>query len=432
MELDPKQTEAVNLCLDTEKRIVAVTGEAGTGKTSILRNVGEKLMAAGYSVAICAPTGKAAKRIYEATGLRARTVHKLLEFPHPGERDPKTGKKLNTHLPKRDKFNPLEEDFVLCDEYAMVNQDLHRQLLDALPRGGRVRMFGDINQLPPIESTAALKALPTPFTDMLERFPSVRLTTIHRQGEGSGIVANGHRILQGWSPVKRDDFNTVITEQPINVLRDLVMSAMDNGVDYSTTDNQIITPMNKRWIGTYALNAMLQDIFRPEMDGWLQLARHEWDKANPNDPNPVPCRVHVGDKVVCTQNNYDIGSDNPDVSGLFNGETGIVREITQFGEILIDLGDRIVNVPPEIIIERPDRNIVVNPQKDIALAYALTCHKCQGSEYQHVIYIMNKSAGGMLYRKQLYTGITRARKAVTLITDMRGLSMSLASSKPRF
>lgn len=432
MELDAKQTEAVNLCLDTEKRIVAITGEAGTGKTSILRHAGEQLTAAGYSVAVCAPTGKAAKRIYEATGLRAQTVHRLLEFPHPGERDPKTGKKLNTSLPKRDRFNPIGYDYVLCDEYAMVHHDLHRQLLDALPRGGKIRMTGDINQLPPIESSAALKARPTPFQEMLEKFPSVRLTTIHRQGEGSGIVTNGHRILQGWSPITRDDFKTIITEQPVIKLRDLVLEAGERGIDYSSVDNQIITPTNKRWIGAYALNAMLQDIFQPEMDGWLSLARHEWDKANERDAGPVPCRVRVGTKVVCTQNNYDVGSNLEGVSGLFNGETGIVREITEYGEVFIDLGDRIVNVPPEIIIERPDRNVVVNPQKDIALAYALTTHKCQGSEYQHITYVMNKSVGGMLYRKQFYTAVTRARTSATVITDLRGMSMSLATAKPRF
>lgn len=429
MELDPKQLEAVNACLDLKQRIVAVTGKAGTGKTSIIKHVYDTLTAAGYSVAVCAPTGKAAKRIFEATGIRAVTIHKLLEYPHPGERDEK-GRRRDVTMPKRCRMNPLTHDVVLCDEYAMVNQTVHRSLIDALPSGGCIRAFGDANQLPPIEESEALRRLPTPFNDMLQRFTGITLETIHRQGAGSGVVYNGARILSGWSPVRRDDFVMHVTEQPVDKLIDLVMEALNAGIDYSSIDNQIITPTNKRWIGTYALNGQLQRIFRPEMDGWLDVPRHSWDKIDAT--TPARLRLHVGDKVVCTQNNYDIGSNDPNVNGLFNGETGIVVEITEYGEILIDVGDRIVNVPPEIIIERGDRNIVIDPRRDLQLAYALTTHKCQGSEYKNIIYVINKSVYGMLNRKNLYTAVTRARLSATVITDMRGLNTSLATSMPRF
>lgn len=422
--LDADQAEAVQLCINAANRLVPVTGPAGTGKTSLLRHIYHVLVENGYGVAVCSPTGKAAKRIFEATGIRACTIHKLLEFPHPGERDKKTGKPLDITLPKRCREYPLPEDFVLVDEYAMVNTELHRQIVDALKPGACIRMFGDINQLPPIEKSDALAKLPSPFADILQRFKGKVLTTIHRQGEGSGIVENGAFIIKGFSPRRKDDFFMEFTDRPVDKLREIVIRARDNNIDYSTINNQIITPQNKSWIGTHALNAMLQTIFRPEMDGWFALERHEWETKH-------PVRVRVGDKVVCTQNNYDIGSNDPEVSGLFNGETGIVLEVTEYGEVIIDVGDRVVTVPPEIISEWNNKRRVIRPHRDLQLAYAMTTHKCQGSEYQHIIYVMNKCAFYMLNRKNLYTGVTRARKTATVITDQRSLSTSLANSKPR-
>ena len=173
MEYDVEQIEAINLCCDLTKRIVAVTGEAGTGKTTIIKAVYSKLINyidthrrefkrdyiedrdkyqfnAEEYIVLVAPTGKAAKRIFEATGIPAMTIHRLLEYPTPGEIDENTGKALVASSPKRDKFNPIKQKIVLCDEYAMVSYELHRNLIDALPSGGCVRMFGDCNQLEPI------------------------------------------------------------------------------------------------------------------------------------------------------------------------------------------------------------------------------------------------------------------------------------------
>lgn len=423
MDLDIKQQEAVQSCLDLSKRIVAVTGKAGTGKTSIMRHVFTTLGNNGYSVAACAPTGKAAKRIKEATGIAAETIHRLLEFPRPGERDPKTGRALDVTLPKRCRALPLEHDVVLVDEYAMVNHDLHRQLLDALKPGASIRMFGDVNQLPPIEKSKALNAQPSPFEDVLKRFTGITLETIHRQGEGSGIVTNGARILSGFPPRRTDDFQLHVTDRPHDALMELLAQAQDKQIDYTILDNQIIVTMNKSWVGTYKINAILQQTFRTEMDGWYDLPRHPWDAE-------LPVRIHVGDKVVCTQNNYAIGS-NTDTLGMFNGEVGIVQEIGEFGEVLIDLGDRVVNVPPILVVEWGEKQYTSYPQKDITLAYALTTHKCQGSEYKNVIYIINKSAYYMLNRKNFYTAITRAREAVSVITDQKALAQSLAVIKPR-
>ncbi len=170
LQFDDSQLKAIGACCNIERRVVAITGEAGTGKTTIIQNVYETLSARGHNVVLCAPTGKAAKRITEATGIAARTLHRLLEYPHPGEVDDKTGKTLITTDPKKDRINPIEFDVVICDEYAMVNVELHRNLLDALPNGGIIRMFGDANQLQPIETAQSkrIQQQDSSFIKMLE------------------------------------------------------------------------------------------------------------------------------------------------------------------------------------------------------------------------------------------------------------------------
>ena len=163
-EFDEKQKKAIELCCDKDRRIVAITGEAGTGKTTIIKEVyrrlysehdvydrNKNLVKIVPDIVVAAPTGKAAKRIYELTGIPPITLHRLLEYPMTGEIDETTGKPKTHFGPKRDHDNPLDQKIVICDEYAMVNVELHRNLINALPRGGMVRMFGDCNQLEPIE-----------------------------------------------------------------------------------------------------------------------------------------------------------------------------------------------------------------------------------------------------------------------------------------
>ena len=411
MELDAKQNEAIARCCDVEKRIVPVTGQAGTGKTTILRMVHEALEAAGHNVVLCAPTGKAAKRIQEATGIEAMTIHRLLEYPRPGEIDQKTGKPLVTTDPKRDRSNPLEQNVVLADEYAMVNHEVHSNLVWALPRGGVLRTFGDVNQLPPIESNRALQDKPTPFADLLKKFDGVTLGTIHRQGIGSGVVLNGAKILKGRIPSRLEDFTMDITQQPIEKLREYVMWSMEEGIDFRSIDHQILTPSNKTWVGVHKLNATLQLILRPEIDGWLDLPRHKWDESN-------PIRVREGDKVIWTENNYDLA--------IMNGESGVVEEVTEYGEIIIDFGDRIVTVPPSMETTKRDGTLAhYDPRKSLQLAYAITTHKAQGSEYRHVVYVLNKSTLFTQGRHNFYTAVTRAREHVHVISDQRSLSASV-------
>ena len=272
MEFDSKQIEAINLCCDVSKRLVAVTGEAGTGKTTIIKEVYKRLLQyitdnkqlfttnkdfypEDYIVLV-APTGKAAKRIYEATNIPAMTIHRLLEYPMPGEIDEKTGKALVASSPKRDKTNPIKQKIVICDEYAMVNYELHRNLLDAIPRGGIVRMFGDCNQLEPIEESNYFKNKPSQFQEMLIRFPSVILDKIHRQEDGSSIIENSHIINRGLMPKRQNDFCLYFTNStvfPTKIVTDLIQ----NDPEYYTINKQIISPSRNSWVGTQKLNLMI-------------------------------------------------------------------------------------------------------------------------------------------------------------------------------
>lgn len=427
IDLDSQQIKAIQLCCEVKHRIVGITGPAGSGKTTIMRYAASKLIDAGYRVAVCAPTGKAAKRIKEATGLnQATTIHMLLEYTHPGDPDPKTGKVSGISVPRRWMNNKLEADVIICDEYAMVSRNLHRNLIEAMPGGARLLAFGDVNQLPPIEEDAVMKGKPSPFQTLLAKFPDqvVHLEKIHRQGSGSGIVDNGKRILSGFTPMRKPDFEIVVTDDPTKVLGLLVRDAHKAGIDFSSLDHQIISPSKKSFCGTLALNGMMQQIYERTDTPRLLLERQPWDKSD-------PIAIRVGTKVIQTKNDYNLG--------IYNGETGIVKEINpEFGVFVVDFGDRAVEIPPSVAYEDFDAvgqttvQKYYNPQRSIELAYVLTTHKCQGSEYKHVIYIMNKSMFSLQIRPNLYTGVTRAREHVTLLTDGRSMQSALKRTESMF
>ena len=421
---DAKQIEAIDACCNLDKRIVAVTGKAGTGKTILIREVAKRLSDAGYIVQTSAPTGKAAKRIKEATGLDAMTNHRMLGYGMPiehEEKDDKTGKTKTTRVstgPRFRRSNPMPYDTILCDEYAMVNEEINRGLIDALKAGARICMFGDANQLKPIEEDRRLEGEPSPFQRALLKFSGHTLDTIHRQVDGSGIASNGALILQGRMPRKHDDFNIIMTTTPVQSMQEFVNESMAAGIDYSTVDHQIITCMNKSWIGTKKLNLVLQAVFWHRERPYIELPRYQSQGAEDN----APIRVQVGSKVVYTANTYDLGNEQ----SVFNGETGIVAAINhEDGSIDLDLADRMVTVPPWLITVKDNGSVVEgDPRRNIDHAYVLTTHKCQGSEYQHVCYVINKSTLWVQSRRNMYTALTRARKHCTLMTD----SVSLAKS----
>lgn len=442
---DDDQIRAIKRCTDMSptNRIIPITGSAGTGKTSIIKEVYHILEKANYRVALCAPTGKAAKRIYEATGINAVTIHRLLEYPHPGERDPKTGKAMNSLEPKRKQNNPVEFDVILADEYAMVNVSVHSNLIAAMPKGCRLCMFGDVNQLRPIESAKSRIGKPSAFETALQRFDGVRLSTIHRTGKGSGISENGSLILAGRVPKRFDDFNLAITDKPVDKIAEI---AMAGDVDYSSIDNQIITTTKKSWIGTYKINVLLQGLLNASLnkgDKGLQLGRHKWDEK-------FPIKVYIGDKVIWTENSYDLRDEfnkwseepNPDNPAqpkremipvppnkyILNGESGIITQIHDDGSIQIDVGDRLVDVPNEQFVEDRKQNLVqIDPRQRMDLGYCITVHKAQGSEYKNVVYMLNKSTYFMQCRSNFYTAVSRASKNATVVTDQRSLMASITN-----
>jgi exodeoxyribonuclease V alpha subunit len=406
-ELDKTQLHAIKQCCDMSLRIVPVTGKAGTGKTTILRNVYEALTAQGASVVACAPTGKAAKRIKELTGINAVTGHRLLEYTLPSDKDPVTGESMFAGMPKRDKRNPIEAQVILADEYNMVNQEVHRNLLDALAPGACIRLFGDEDQLPPIEGSDALNKRPSAFSHLLKKFNGIRLETIHRQKEGNIIISNGARILQGIVPKRNDTYTINFTSAPVSGVLNWVM---DSGYDFRSTDVQMISPTNVGWIGTMALNAHIQGLFHDPEEEYNEIERHTWSKQE-------RLMLFVGDKVIQTVNQYSMN--------VFNGETGKVIELSPLGVVIVDFGDKILEYHTEIGVEGKYGIKYINPQRDLDLAYCITTHKTQGSEYEHITYVMNRSRSRLLSRRNLYTGQSRAKESVNIITDQMALSMSL-------
>lgn len=415
--LDDTQIQAINDACDVNNRVVGVTGAAGTGKTTILEQTYKALKEAGYVVVLCSPTGKAAKRIYEVTGIEASTIHRLLEYTHPGEPDPKTGKPVQFSYPRRTRSNPLEYDVVLADEYAMVNNEIHRSLFDAMRPGSSIRVFGDNNQLQPIEEDKRLAAMPSPFMQLLSKFHSIELETVHRQGKDSGILLNLQSILRGRMPTRNDQWGMTFTDRPVDVLRDTIMDALEEGYDFTTFDNQIITPQNKSWVGTQKLNAMIQGLFHNRMEPCTYVPRHNW-VVGENDEKGGMVRFFVGDKVIITSNMYDLH--------VFNGESGKIIEFDNDDGIVIDFGDREQIIPSSLmVLNRYGRMVEIDPRKNVDLGYAITTHKAQGSEYKRVIYMLNKSTAYMQNRRNFYTAASRGREHVHIITDQRSIGMSL-------
>jgi len=437
MELDAEQQAAVNSCVDTAKRLVSVTGEAGTGKTTIIKQACDMLKANNVSFAIAAPTGKAARRIREATGYPATTIHKLLEFNRP-DIDEETGAPTSVSGPSRSRSNPLDQYVIIVDEYAMVSTALHRDLVAAIPSSGCLRAFGDVRQLPPIENNEL--ADPTsPFQKCLAMPNTFTLHNIYRQAEGNGIIEAARRITRGQFFGSNQDVGIHLGDA---VLHTLYGSLTNSEVDWSSITNQIISPARKSDIGTIRLNNILQTRFNPEMRSKIELPRNKWEVKN-------KVFVSIGDKVVCNTNSYDLRDYSerfieyspsgvglmgsyipcPETKQMLNGEVGKVVDIDPYGVLEIDFGDRVVELPPRVeeYSARKGIHYSYDPRKVIELAYALTTHKCQGSQYDNITYIMATCAFYNLSRPNFYTGITRAAKHATIISDQRSLAISLKS-----
>lgn len=408
-----EQEYAVELCTDLKQRIVSVTGGAGTGKTFVLGKAYVALR--NEKVALCAPTGRAAKRIQELTGIKATTIHKLLEFPTPKDEpviinedeedsDIIHFEERRVNEPRRTKFNPFEQNVIIVDEASMVGPQLYRYLMDALPKKGVIRFFGDNNQLLPVEDGDP------PFRTLLTKFPSIELTYNFRSGDA--LVSNAYRVLRGLVPRNNDNFEVMYTEQPLLELFKLVAKHPELGND----NNQIIMPTRRGAVGTAVVNPTIQLRLNRTKE-LLQIPRF--------DSHDRDLVVRTNDKFLWTKNDYELR--------LFNGEIGRITELDpEEGTLWLNTTDRQhVEIPPRVRTYNSFAQTMVNydPRKQIELGYAITTHKSQGSEFDTVVYCISRRAPFLLNKNNFYTAITRARNRVIVICDRNAMGKSLRKER---
>ncbi len=373
--------------------LLVITGGPGTGKTTTINTIIQFFESEGMDISLAAPTGRAAKRMSETTGYEAKTIHRLLEIS--GGMDEHAGFERNEQ-------NPLETDVLIIDEMSMVDITLIHNLLKAVVAGTRVILVGDVNQLPSVGPGCVLK-------DIIDSHACnvVRLNRIFRQASESDIIVNAHKINRG-EPVildnksrdffflKRYDANVIIS-----ICIQLIQHKLPKYVNAEPFDIQVLTPMRKGLLGVERLNMILQQYLNPPD---AKKAEHEHGQTI----------FRVGDKVMQIKNNYQAEWEvrsryNIPIEkglGVFNGDMGLVREINTFSETLT--------------VEYEEGRMVEYPFKELdqlELAYAITIHKSQGSEYPAVIIPLLTGPRMLMNRNLLYTAVTRARKCVTLVGD---------------
>ena len=396
-QLDDLQKEAVITA--AERGLFILTGGPGTGKTTTITTMIHIFEEEGYNIFLGAPTGRAAKRMSEATGYDARTIHRMLEVAGRINDDEDTASFAKF---ERNEDNPLECDVIIIDEMSMVDVTLMYSLLKAVSAGTRLILVGDENQLPSVGPGNVLK-------DILssKQFSSVTLKKIFRQAQESDIVMNAHKIHQGDHVVldnkskdffflKREDADTII-----NVMLTLVRDKMPKYVDAGISEIQVLTPTRKGLIGVERLNTILQRFLNPEAPG-----KNEWKGDT---------RIfREGDKVMQIRNNYQLEwevSGNYNITlekglGVFNGDVGIIKDINDWAKT--------------VTVEFEEGRKVVYPfanLDELELAYAITIHKSQGSEYPAVVMPVMDGPRMLMNRNLLYTAITRAKKCVTMVGD---------------
>jgi exodeoxyribonuclease V alpha subunit len=386
MTLAPSQQEAIRLAL--RSKVVVITGGPGVGKTTLVNAILRIVRARGVVVALCAPTGRAAKRLTETTGSEAQTIHRLLET------DPKTGSF------KRNEANPLACDMLVLDEASMVDVPLMRSLLRALPDRAALMIVGDVDQLPSVGPGQVLKDVITSDT-----VPVVRLMEVFRQAAQSRVILNAHRINRGQMPelqcVEGSDFYFVDATDPEDAVRKVLTVVRHRipvrfGLD-PVRDVQILCPMNRGGLGARALNLELQQALNP--DGEVRVERFGWTYS-------------VGDKVMQIENNYE--------RDVFNGDLGIVARID------MEAGELVVNFD--------GRDVVYGfgELDELVLAYATTIHKSQGSEYPAVVIPLTTQHYVMLARNLLYTAVTRGKQLVVLVGQRRALAIAVRNGVARW
>ena len=389
MTLDEHQVTAVKEAV--RNGLLVITGGPGTGKTTTINTIIRYFELEGLVIFLAAPTGRAAKRMSETTGFEARTVHRMLELNGGAE---------GSGGFERDESNPLEADVIVVDEMSMVDISLMYSLLKAISVGTRLILVGDVNQLPSVGPGSVLR-------DIIQSHACnvVMLTKIFRQASTSDIIVNAHKINHGEEVIldnksmdffflKRYDADVII-----NVVLQLIKQKLPKFVDATPYDIQVLTPMRKGLLGVERLNGILQRYMNPPAN----------DKVEKEYGSTV---FREGDKVMQTKNNYQLaweirtkfGLTVDKGLGIFNGDMGIIRQINDFAE--------------QMIIEFDEGRMVAYPYKlldELELAYAITIHKSQGSEYPAVVIPLLGGPMMLMNRNLLYTAVTRARKCVTLV-----------------
>jgi exodeoxyribonuclease V alpha subunit len=387
LTLAESQREAVRLALLS--KVLVITGGPGVGKTTLVNSILKIIAAKGAVLALCAPTGRAAKRLADSTGREASTVHRLLEA------DPKEGgfKRNDTH--------PLECDLLVVDETSMVDVPLMRALLRALPEGAALLLVGDVDQLPSVGPGQVL-------ADVIASgaLPVVRLTEVFRQAAGSRIVTNAHLINRGRMPELRagkeetSDFYFVEANEPEEGVAKLLAVVRERiprrfGLD-PVRDVQVLCPMNRGGLGARSLNIELQRALNPP--GETRVERFGWTFC-------------PGDKVMQVVNDHE--------RGVYNGDLGIVRRIdAEDGELVVDFEGREVAYG-------------FGELDELVLAYATTVHKSQGSEYPAVVVPITTQHYPMLQRNLVYTAVTRGKRLVVMVGQRRALSIAVRGQQSR-
>ncbi|OUU84911.1 MAG: recombinase RecD [Verrucomicrobiaceae bacterium TMED76] len=381
------QRKAVELAL--RERVLIITGGPGVGKTTILRSVLMILRAKKVAPILCAPTGRAAKRMSETTGLEASTIHRLLEFKG------QSGKFAH------DENNPVEGDLFIVDEASMIDIQLMSSFLRALPKNAHLILVGDVDQLPSVGPGSVL-------SDMIQsnELPVARLNEIFRQSSESRIITAAHEINEGILPIElsksarnnpNSDFFFISSDEPdktAETIANIVSLRVPEklGLD-PVNDIQVITPMHRGSLGTQALNRKLQDSLNPASESTFEIER-------------FGARYRVGDKVIQTRNNYE--------KETLNGDIGKVIEIsTDPGKVIIQFsGQRTVSYEPGELDE-------------ISPGFAITVHKSQGSEFPCVVIPVSTQHFLLLQRNLLYTAITRGSQVVVLVGQKKAAAMAV-------
>jgi exodeoxyribonuclease V alpha subunit len=367
-----------------ERKVMVITGGPGTGKTTVIKSIIAIQERIGHRVLLAAPTGRAARRMSDATGREARTIHRLLEF------SPKEGRF------KKDEQDPLEAETFVIDECSMIDTILMYHLLKAIPMRATLILVGDVDQLPSVGAGNVLK-------DIIDSHvvPVVRLNEIFRQSRDSMIIVNAHRVNNGLMPILtgtgRSDFQFIEMEDPeaaVERLVGLCRERIPRKFGYHSIDDiQVLTPMHKGTVGALNLNAELQKHLNPSKDELLRGGK----------------TLKTGDKVMQIKNNYD--------KDVYNGDIGRIKRIDrEEQEVYVDFYGKLVSYD-------------LSDLDELVLAYATSVHKAQGSEYPAVVMPILMQHYILLQRNLLYTGITRGKKLVVLLGTKKALSIAVGNDR---